>query len=124
MKCVKTEVTYKVPDWQFCNHSKLGKPTKDVCRFCVKHGKAHVCVMHNMPLDVTEGILINKCMACVKATAGFRSVVEDTEVRVDPKDVMRLAINKYRQAYSQLISQGYPADMADKLAYKSILGGM
>ena len=62
MKRVKTTVTYKVPDWEFCNCSRLGKPTKDMCRFCVKHGKNYVCVLHNMPLDVVEGILVKKDM--------------------------------------------------------------
>ena len=123
MKCIKTVVTYKVPDWQFCNHSGKGAFTKDVCRFCVKHGKVHVCVLHNMPLNVTEGILINKCPACCKATAGFKSVVEDSEVRVNPKDIMKLTMQEYRRIYRQLMDQGYPANMADKLAQQTILGG-
>lgn len=123
MKRVKTTVTYKVPDWEFCNCSRLGKPTKDMCRFCVKHGKGYVCVLHNMPLDMFEGILVKKDMACVRATAGFTSEVKDN-IQVDPKTVMKLTLQEYRRAYKQLIAQGYPDAMADKLAQQMIMGGM
>lgn len=122
MKKVKTTVTYKVPDWEFCNCSRLGKPTKDMCRFCVKHGKGYVCVLHNMPLDTVEGILVKKDMACVRATAGFTSEVED-DIQVDPKAVMKLTLQEYRNAYKQLIAQGYPDAMADKLAQQMTMGG-
>lgn len=123
MKQVKTTVNYKVPDWEFCNCSRLGKPTKDMCRFCVKHGKGYVCVLHNMPLDMVEGILVKKDMACVRATAGFTSEVED-DIQVDPKTVMKLTLQEYRKAYKQLIAQGYPDAMADKLAQQMTMGGM
>ena len=122
MKRVKTTVNYKVPDWEFCNCSRLGKPTKDMCRFCVKHGKNYVCVLHNMPLDVVEGILVKKDMACIKATVGFPSEVEDT-IQVDPKTVMKMTLQEYRKAYKQLIAQGYPDSMADKLAQQMTMGG-
>ena len=122
MKRVKTVVTYKVPDWEFCNCLSFGKPTKDACRFCVKHGKGYVCVMHNMPLDMVEGILIKKDLACVRATAGFTSEVEDT-VQVDPKTVLKMTLQEYRKTYKQLIAQGYPDAMADKLAQQMTMGG-
>lgn len=122
MKKVKTTVTYKVPDWEFCNCSRLGKPTKDTCRFCVKHGKSYVCVLHNMPLDMIEGTLVKKDMACIRATAGFTSEVED-DIQIDPKAVMKLTLQEYRKAYKQLIAQGYPDAMADKLAQQMIMGG-
>ena len=122
MKRVKTVVTYKVPDWEFCNCSSFGKPTKGACRFCVKHNKGHVCVLHNMPLDMVEGILIKKDLACVRATAGFTSEVEDT-VQVDPKTVLKMTLQEYRKTYKQLIAQGYPDAMADKLAQQMTMGG-
>lgn len=122
MKRVKTTVNYKAPDWEFCNCSRLGKPTKDMCRFCAKHGKDYVCVLHNMPLDVVEGTLVKKDMACIKATAGFPSEVEDT-IQVDPKTVMKMTLQEYRNAYKQLIAQGYPDSIADKLAQQMVLGG-
>lgn len=119
MKRVKTTVTYKVPDWQFCNHSSHGK---EMCRFCVKSGKKHVCVLHNMPLEVVEGTLVKKDMACIKATAGFTSVVDET-IQVDPKDIMKMTMQEYRKIYKQLIAQGIPEAMADKLAQQKTLGG-
>lgn len=122
MKRVKATVNYKVPDWEFCNCSRLGKPTKDMCRFCAKHGKGYVCVLHNMPLDVVEGALVKKDMACIKATAGFPSEVEGT-IQVDPKTVMKMTLQEYRNAYKQLIAQGYPDSIADKLAQQMVLGG-
>lgn len=121
MKKVKTTVTYRVPDGQFCNCSRLGK---DKCRFCVKHGKSYVCVLHNMPLDITEGVLVIKDTACIKATAGFSSVVEDSSIQVDPKAVMKLTIQEYRKIYKQLLAQGIPEAMADKLAQQMTMGGM
>ena len=122
MKRVKTTVNYKVPDWEFCNCSRLGKPTKDMCRFCVKHGKGYVCVLHNMPLDMVEGILVKKDMACIRATAGFTSEVED-DIQVDPKAVMKMTMQEYRKAYNKLVCQGCPDAMADRLAQQLILGG-
>lgn len=124
MKRIKTTVTYKVPDWQFCNHSCGGNPTKDNCRFCVKHNKKYICVLHNMPLDMVEGILIKKTDACLRATAGFKSVVEDEpEIKVDPKTVMKLTLQEYRKAYKKLIAQGYPDAIADKMAQQMTMGG-
>lgn len=122
MKCVKTTVTYKVPDWAYCNHSNFGKPTKDMCRFCVKHGKQYICVLHNMPLEVAEGVLVKKDLSCIRATAGFVSEVEDT-VRIDPKDIIKMTMQEYRKIYRQLIAQGYPEGMADKLAQQALIGG-
>ena len=121
MKKVKTTVTYKVPDWEFCNCSRLGKPTKAMCRFCVKHGKDYICVLHNMPLDIVEGILVKKDHACIRATAGFTSEVEDT-IQVKPKTVMKMTLQEYRKVYKQLIAQGYPDAMADKLAQQMTIG--
>ena len=122
MKRVKTTVNYKVPDWEFCNYSRLGKPTKDMCRFCVKHGKNYICVLHNMPLDIVEGTLVKKDIACIKATTGFPSEVEGT-IQVDPKTVMKITLQEYRKAYKQLIAQGYPDSISDKLAQQMTMGG-
>lgn len=125
MKRICTKVTYRVPDWEFCNHqASLTRASKEKCRFCVKHGGKHICVLYNMPLDTCEGHLVKKDIECYRATAGYASVVEDTpEVNIDPRDIMRLTIQEYRKVYNALIAQGYPANMADKLAQQSILGG-
>jgi hypothetical protein len=75
-----------------------------------------------MPLDTTEGILLKKTDACLKATAGFKSEVEDTP-QIDPKTVMKMTLQEYRKVYKQLIAQGYPDSMADKLAQQMTMGG-
>lgn len=124
MKRVKTTITYKVPDWQYCNHSCCGKPTKDKCRFCVKYGKSHVCVLHNMPLDLFDGVLIKKTEDCIRATCGFKSEVKDEDIiQADPKTVMKLTLQEYRKAYNKFIKQGYPDAIADKMAQQLTMGG-
>lgn len=123
MKRIKTTVTYKVPEWTFCNHSYCGKPTKETCRFCVKHGKSHVCVLHNMPLDLFDGVLIKKTGECLRATAGFKSEVVEDAIQVDPKTVMKLTMQEYRKAYKNLLAQGYPDTIADKMAQQMTMGG-
>lgn len=123
MKRIKTVITYRVPDWCFCNCSNFGRPTKELCRFCVKHGRDYVCVLHNMPLDIQEGFLVKKDEECVRATAGFKSEVPDV-VQADPKLVMRTTMQEYRKVYRQLIMQGYTDIMADKIAQQTIMGGI
>lgn len=122
MKKITTNVTYRVPDWCYCNHSKLGRPLKDMCRFCTKHGSAYVCTLHNMPLVVEEGKLIRKDDACIKATYGAKSVVED-EISVDPAQLIKLTIKEYRKVYSKLTKDGYPDAMAHELALQHLSGG-
>lgn len=122
MKSVKVTVTHKVPDWNYCNHSRCGSPTKDNCRFCVKTKKCHVCVLYNMPLDTEEGLLIKKTHQCIQATYRSKDTVEDT-IQVDPKNVMKLTMQEYRKIYKQLIAQGYPDNMADKMAQQMTMGG-
>lgn len=124
MKRIKTTITYKVPDWQFCNCPNFGKPTKEVCRFCVKHGKSHVCVLHNMPLDLFDGVLIKKTEECLRATAGFKCEIKDDEaIQVDPKTVMKVTLQEYRKVYKKLVAQGYPDAVADKMAQQMTMGG-
>lgn len=123
MKKITTKVTYKVPEWEFCNCSKFGEVTKDKCRFCVKHGKGFVCALHNMPLNVVEGTLIRKYDVCRSATAGFKIEIEEApQVQIDPKTIMKLTMQEYRKTYKQLIAQGYTDTMADKLAMQVIMG--
>lgn len=120
MKRIKTTVTYKVPEWEYCNHHSMGRPTKDMCRFCVKHGKGYICVLHNMPLDVQDGVMVKKSCQCMKATAGF-SIDAPDPIDVNPADIMKATMKEYRKLYTQLIAQGYPDSIADNLAQKMLL---
>lgn len=122
---ITTKVTYRVPDWAYCNcQGSLTKPSKDKCRFCIKEGKNFRCALYNEMLDTTQGTLVVKTRACVKAGCGFASVVEDNPApAVEPKELMKLAIDEYRKTYKNLINQGYPEAIADKIARQYLLGG-
>lgn len=130
LKKVTTNVTYRVPAWNYCNMqgNAFGKPSKEKCRFCVKDGAHHRCALYNEVLDVTEGILLKKTRDCAKAVAGFRSIVEDVEETteapiVDSKLIVKTTIQEYNKVRKQLISQGYPEVIADKVAYEYMTGG-
>ncbi len=125
MKSISTTVHYKVPTWDYCNISVLGKVGKTNCRFCVKHGKGYVCVMYNMPLSMSDGIMIDKEPRCIKATLGIRQEVRDTPERMEvkPKDIMKYTLKEYSKTYKQLIKEGYPEGLAESLAHKHVLGG-
>lgn len=122
---IKTTVTYKVPEWGYCNHAAgLTKVSKDMCRFCVKTGKgSFACALHNLPLEVEQGFVAIKCPQCVKAGLSRHAELEDGTVQVDPKDIIKATMSEYRKVYSKLVSQGYPDVVADKLAQKFLLGG-
>lgn len=127
MKLIKTTITYKVPSWEYCNHEKMFKPSKDTCRFCVPTGKNYTCALHNMPLSTVDNLLIEKTHQCIRATAGFSGPVEDVvpepHFSIDPSLIMKVAINGYTKVYKDLVSQGYPAALAEEAAKKYMLEG-
>lgn len=123
---VTTNITYKVPDWEFCNiqGSILGRPSKERCRFCIKEGSQHRCALYNMPLDVTEGVLAQKAPQCLRASAGLSSIVSDEpEVQVDPKLIIKTTIHEYEKLRKKLVAQGYPEAIAIKVAQEALIGG-
>lgn len=123
---VKTVVTNKVPEWGYCNHMVgLTKVSKKTCRFCVSTGKGQCsCALYNMPLEVEQSYIANKCHQCIKDGHSKKAeIVDEDAPAVDPKDVMKATISEYRKAYKSLIAQGYPDVVADKLAQKVLLGG-
>lgn len=128
LKKVKTEITYKVPAWNYCNHIKKlssGTPSKETCRFCVKSGKSHFCALYNDPLLSEGQALILKSKACIRATQGYGSVVEDIDEpnmpTVDPKLLMKTTISEYMKTYKKLINDGYPEAIAEKVAKEHLL---
>lgn len=130
LKKVTTEITYKVPAWEYCNMqgNVFGQPTKEKCRFCIKEKDYYRCALYNVVLDTTQGSLVSKTQACYRATAGFNSVVTDVEEQVptpnaDPKTIINVAIAEYNKMRKQLLNQGYPEVLADKLAHDYIVGG-
>jgi len=127
LKKVETTVQYKVPAWGHCNlqGNIFGQPSKEKCRFCVKEKGYYRCALYNVVLETSEGTLVNKVRMCERATAGFESIVEEPEATpaVEPKKLIKLAIAEYNKVRKQLISQGYPETIADKLAHDYIVGG-
>lgn len=122
---IKANVEYKVPDWGYCNHSAgLTRISKERCRFCVETKKGvFSCALHNMPLEAEQGYVAVKCSQCVKNGLTRRAEVVDEEVQINPQDIIKATLSEYRKVYKQLLAQGYPESIADKLAQKVLLGG-
>lgn len=127
MKKIKTTVTYKVSDGFYCNlrqESHKGFPVNQRCRFCTQVSKNNfVCVLHNMPLVVEEGCLIRKDKACIRNMAyKSQSVPEPEEVpKVNPKDIIKWALDEYTKTYNRLVKDGYPEALAAKLAKEAVM---
>jgi hypothetical protein len=116
MKKLTTTVTYKVPDGLYCNHTMQKSTPLTRCRFCTDLGKhGFTCVLHNEQLAST-GPIISKCGACLKK----QGVVEDIP-SVKPKELMKYAVLEYRRIYFELIKQGIPEALADKMAQEEVL---
>ncbi len=116
MKRLTTKVTYKVPIGPYCNHTMQKSTPLTRCRFCTDLGKyGFTCVLHNEQL-ASMGVLINKCDSCMKK----QGVVEDAPT-VPPKDLMIYAVKKYRKLYQDLLRQGFPEPIADKMAQEEVL---
>ena len=127
LKKVTTKITYKVPAWSQCNlqGNIFGQPSKEKCRFCVKERGYYRCALYNDVLNTSQGTLVDKCPSCKKATSGFGSVVEEEEaiLAVEPKKLMKYTLAEYNKVRKQLIGQGYPETLADRLAQEYVLGG-
>lgn len=127
MKKIKTTVTYKVSDGFYCNlrqEKHKGFPANQRCRFCTQVSKNNfVCVLHNMPLVVEEGCLIRKDKACIRNMAyKSQTVPEPEEVpKVNPKDIIKWALDEYTKTYNRLVKDGYPEALAAKLAKEAVL---
>lgn len=119
MKKIKSQVTYTVPNWNFCNNDNLlpgGHLQKDTCRFCIKTKTSHHCVLYDRSLSVNDG-LIEKVRECCKATAGFASSVEEPTVpTIEPRELIKQTIDLYNKTVNKLISQGYPRQIAEAAA--------
>lgn len=125
LKQVTTNITYRVSDWHYCN---LTANPKERCRFCVKDRNGYRCALYNMPLSTEETVYVVKTSDCKRALAGFKSVVKDVaeqeaEPQIDIRLVMKAAIDEYTKSRDRLLSQGYPAAIADKVAREFALGG-
>ena len=126
MKKIETTVTYKVSDGCYCNlrqEKHKGFPANQRCRFCTNLGKDRfVCVLHNIPLVVEEGCLIRKAQACMRNMAYKSQTVSEPEEapRVNPKDLIKWALDEYMKTYNQLVKDGYPEALASFAAKKAV----
>lgn len=127
MKKIKTTVTYKVSDGFYCNlrqESHKGFPANQRCRFCTQVSKNNfVCVLHNMPLVVEEGCLIRKDKACIRNMAYKSQTVPDVDdaPKINPKDIIKWALDEYTKTYNRLVKDGYPEALAAKLAKEAVM---
>lgn len=125
MKRIQSQVTYTVPNWNFCNNDNLlpgGRLQKDTCRFCVKTKDGHRCLLYDKPLK-TDGEFIDKVRECCKATAGFASVIDEAPPvpTIQPRELMKQTIELYNKTVNELLSQGYPKSIAETVAKKHLL---
>ena len=129
LKKVTTTVTYKVPAWEYCNlQAGYDRPSKEMCRFCVKDRTGYRCTLYNTTLDVRDTALALKNEECRRAVAGYESIVEDADYAtgpdIDPKDIIKATLAEYNKVYKKLLADGYPEFMVNKLAQKHVIGGM
>lgn len=125
MRKVKLEVAFKVPSWNFCTYDGFtdnGRFSKDVCKFCVKTKGGHRCTLFDEDL-AADSKFVHKSQRCIKLTAGFAQQSTPEPLAVDPKIVMRETLKQYKDTVKQLLSQGYPKEMAETIAERFVMGG-
>lgn len=124
MKTIKSNVTYKVPHWNFCNVDRFdmdATPSKQLCQFCIKTKTGYKCALYNESLASKEGA-VAKTQGCCRATAGFASVIEPpAPPTINPLDLIKQTIDMYSKTVNDLINQGYPRAMAESAAKQYIL---
>lgn len=124
MRKITQKVTYRVPHWNFCNDDTIvtGITPKATCRFCIKTRSGHRCALYDEELT-TKGDSIYKVRACCKATAGFAVDVDPAPLPApSPKELMKASIELYTSHVNELLKQGYPRPLAEKVAKKHVLG--
>lgn len=124
MRKIKQEINYSVPSWNFCNKDEVqpdGRYSKELCRFCIKTKNGHRCMLYD-ELLTTDPNFVHKTKGCINASAGFHTEVTEIVPPVAvPKLMMRETIKSYNKAVNDLMAQGYPRDLANKLAEQHIL---
>jgi len=127
MRKIKLNLQCRIPSWNYCNldvHTSDGRFSKEVCRFCVTTKQGKYCSLHDKPL-ASDKNFIYKTPLCIDATAGFAITVDEPTPQatphIDPKTIIREAINSYTKVLNDLLSQGYPRSMAETLAKQYML---
>lgn len=122
---LKANVTYKVPEWDYCNNQMLLRPSETdgtFCRFCFKKGGKACCSLYNELLDVVGGNAVKKHPMCIKVCQSKRKIttIEDIDIvsRVDPKAVAAAVLKEYRRVYQAFIRQGMTDSVAHNMAIR------
>ena len=131
LKIMKAEVKYQCPAWEFCNEMLHGGLTtgNKTCRFCVKQRGTCRCVLYDKTLNVHGDGTVDKCKECLSVTKGWfkksAHVVDTVEAapNVDLQAVIKSAADQMQKVMKQLMSQGYPAEMAMKVAHDLVAKG-
>lgn len=69
-----------------------------------------------------DGKFVHKAEECIDVTAGYKVIV-DEPVAVKPKDVIKAALKDYNKMLADLLKQGYPRSLAEKLAAEYVTNG-
>lgn len=126
MRKIKLTVQCRVPSWGFCNHDEYTENlrySKKLCRFCTKDKTGHHCMLHDKPL-AADSNFIYKTQACIDATAGYAITADEPTPQgptVNPKQLMRETIKLYNKTVADLVAQGYPRPVAEKIAQQYVV---
>lgn len=131
LKIMKAEVKYQCPSWEFCNEMLQGglNAGNKTCRFCVKSRGTCRCVLYDKTLNVHGDGTVDKCKECLGVTKGLfkksTHVVDTVEAKpnIDPQTIVKMTADQMQKVMRQLINQGYPAEMALKMAHDLVAKG-
>ena len=128
---MKAEVTYQCPNWEHCNEMLMGgmQHGKKTCRFCQKTRSRAYCCLHDQELKVHANGIVDKCAVCLGETKGWFSkpaqfigeVEEDPMEHIDPRRLMKLTADSMLRNAQKLIKDGYPTDIALKVAHELVV---
>lgn len=125
MRKAKFELYCKVPSWNYCNldvYTADSRYSKQKCRFCIKEKSGHRCVLYNQALT-SDPTFVHKTAGCIKATAGFTEEVKEAPMpTIDPKMIVRETLKEYQRVLNDLLKQGYPQHLAEKITMEYVTG--
>ena len=118
MRKITTKIVFRIPSGMYCN---LEVDQRQYCRFCTKTRNRYICVLHNIPL-MHNGELMLKDKACVKMDNKHGIEEPPQPKAADPKLLKKATLMEYKKLYKLFVSQGYPHEIADKVAEQQVLG--
>lgn len=116
------ELQCSVPSWNFCNYDGFthdNRYSKELCRFCQKTKDGHYCLLAEKRL-MYDGKFVHKADVCIDLAAGFPTTISEP-VAIDPKLMIRETLKIYNKTVADLLKQGYPRALAEKVATEMIL---